>query len=260
MNLIQYKSVDNSVVDVDDKSRVVKNVLNKTNMVDSDNDLITNSAFDKTIQERGPAGSNLIYHLTDHTPSLKSAVGKFSQLYMDGDNLVGITKIPATTWGNDVLEMYKSGIINQHSIGFSTIKSDALNADAMSAQVIKEVKLYEGSAVLWGANDQTPNLSVGKSLKGMTMIEKQNHYQTIIKRLDAFTKMLKDGKISDETGELMELQMKQIQDELNKLFKSMTTPPVSEETVEPEEVKVEENSVEDIFKQILLRTKKISNL
>lgn len=119
--------------------------------------------------------------------------------------------------------------------------------------------MYEGSSVLWGANEYTPNLSVGKTLKTMSTVEKEEYYETIIKRLNAFTKVLKDGKISDDSGELMQLQMIQIQDELKKLFKSMSTQPVSEEAVEPvEHEQIDESLPEDIFKQILLRSKKLS--
>src|SRR5688572_27955242 len=152
----EIKTVDNSTLDVDGKSRRVKVVLNKTGVKDFDNDVIEKSAFDRTIKERGPQARNLIWHLTDHNPSLKSAVGKFSELRMEGDDLIGITNIPNTSWGNDVLTFYKSGQINQHSIGFNTKKDEA----AKEHRIIKEVMLYEGSAVLWGANEFTPMVEV----------------------------------------------------------------------------------------------------
>lgn len=256
MGLIVYKSVDNSIIDVDDKSRVVKNVLSRTEMVDSDNDIITKSAYNKTISEFGPQGANLIYHLIDHKHGLTTTLGKFSELYMEGDQLVGVTKIDKTTLGNDTLEQYKAGTISQHSVGFDTIKQDKSNGNG--PQIIREVKLYEGSAVLWGANDQTPNLSVGKSLKTMTMEQKQTFSETTFKRLDCFIKLFKNGKISDETGFMLEFQIKQIRDELDMIFKSMSTPP-DEKSVEPVDAN-DESIVEDIFKQLLLRNLKINNL
>jgi HK97 family phage prohead protease len=155
-----------SVLDVDDKSRRVKNVFNKTGVKDSDNDVIEKTAFNNSISQRGPQGKNLIFHLADHMASLKSTIGKFSELYMEGDNLVGVTIIPKTTLGNDVLELYKTGVINQHSIGFNTVQKETMHQDDPEKRfnIIKEVKLWEGSSVVWGANEWTPSLSVVKSL------------------------------------------------------------------------------------------------
>ena len=54
--------------------------------------------------------------------------------------------------------MSGAGCINQHSIGFSTVVDEYDKAN--NVRTIKEVILYEGSAVLWGANDLTPTLDV----------------------------------------------------------------------------------------------------
>ena len=208
----EIKTVSDSVLDVDDSSRRVKTVLNRANYKDFDNDVIAKSAFDKTLTERGPKAKNLVWHLTDHEPNLKSAVGKFSEIYMDGDNLIGITNIPNTTWGNDVLEHYKVGNINQHSIGFKSLQSDK-QKDATYGEynLIKEIMLFEGSAVLWGANDATPTISVGKSL---TKEEAFSQYQKCIDTIGKVAKSLRNGAFSEETCELMELQLIQLQEKL----------------------------------------------
>lgn len=198
----EEKGVDNSVMDVDTSSRRVKVAIAKMGNLDLDKDVIDHGAFTKTIAERGPSGKNLIYHLTDHYPSLKYAIGKFSELYTEKDYLVGVTNIPDTSWGNDMLEFYKSGVINQHSIGFRTIKREPVNAgDPNEYNLIKEILLYEGSAVLWGANPETPTLSVGKSEFGNDDLEK---YKTL-------TKLMSDGHFTDETFEVLKNQLKQIE-------------------------------------------------
>ena len=122
----EQKLIADSVRDVSENDRRVKVAISKMGNVDHDGDVIDHGAYTKTVTERGPKGANLIWHLTDHNPSLKSAVGKFSEIYTEGDFLIGITNIPNTTWGNDVLEFYKSGHINQHSIGFRTIKAESV--------------------------------------------------------------------------------------------------------------------------------------
>jgi HK97 family phage prohead protease len=227
----EIKNIDGGIQDVDEKSRRVKIVLNKTGVKDLDNDVIEKTAFNNSIKERGPKGKNLIWHLTDHRPSLKDAVGKFSELSMEQDDLVGVTNIPNTTWGNDVLQFYKAGTINQHSIGFSTMKREVVNEDDPQKRysVLKEIKLYEGSAVLWGANEFTPTLSVGKSL---TKEEAIAEYQKTLNDLDTMHKMFKSGHLSDQSYELIEMKINQLTGKLQQLFEEATQPALK--AVEPE--------------------------
>lgn len=198
MQEVKFKNVDNSTLDADTKSRRVKVVISKMEEVDSDGDLITYSAYNKTISERGPKGKNLIYHLTDHNPSLKSLVGKFSELYTESNQLIGVTEIPNTNWGNDMLEFYTLGHINQHSVGFRTIKGDTVTTNQGQFYKISEIKLYEGSAVLWGANENTPTLSVGKSL-----LSKSADIETELQKLES---LLTKGQFTDETFELLQIR------------------------------------------------------
>jgi HK97 family phage prohead protease len=230
MKNFEIKSIDGGVLDVDDKSRRVKTAWNKVGVKDHDEDVIEKSAYDKTIKERGPKAKNLIWHLTDHRPSLKDAIGKPSEVKMEGDYLVAITDIPATTWGNDVLEFYKSGTINQHSIGFSTIKREVFNDNdpVKRYTVIKEVQLYEGSAVLWGANEFTPTLSVGKSL---TKEESEKEYLETLQQVNNLHKLFRTGHLSDQAFELLEMKLAQYTDRLKQLFEQSTQPAKS--AVEP---------------------------
>ncbi len=226
----EVKSISDSVKDVDTNSRRVKVVISRMGNKDLQGDVIDHGAYDKTLKERGPKGSNLIWHLTDHNPSFKTAVGKFSELYVQGNDLVGVTDIPKTSWGNDMIEFYSSGHINQHSIGFRTIKSEPVNADtADEYTLIKEVLLYEGSAVLWAANPMTPTLSVGKSIE-----ECKGEIDKLTDEWGMLMKSLRDGKFTDETFELIELRIQQNQERQKQLFEMLTTQPVLS-TVEPEE-------------------------
>jgi HK97 family phage prohead protease len=236
MKTYEVKNFDNRATDfkdapfdVDDKSRRVKIALNKAGVKDHDKDIIEETAYDKTIKERGPKGKGLIWHLTDHWPSLKHAVGRFKELFMENRYLVGVTDIPNTSWGNDVLEFYKTGHINQHSIGFSTVKREIVNEDKPDVRhtIIKEVMLYEGSAVLWGANEFTPTIEVGKSL---TIEEATSEYEKTLKEVNSITKLFRTGHLSDESFELLELKLQQLTDKLQHLF---TTLP-AQKAVEPD--------------------------
>lgn len=227
----EQKLIADSVRDVSENDRRVKVAISKMGNIDQDGDVIDSGAYTKTVSERGPKGANLIWHLTDHNPSLKSAVGKFSEIYTEGDYLVGVTNIPNTTWGNDVLEFYKSGHINQHSIGFRTIKAEQVKNADQPYNLIKEVFLYEGSAVLWGANPMTPTLTVGKSL---TKDEVIAEHEKLSKELGLLMKSLKDGRYTDEAFEFIEIRTAQIHEAIKNLLtvEIETTEPVVE-TVEP---------------------------
>lgn len=224
---MEYKNVSGAPADVDTTGRKVKVVISEMGSTDLDNDIIDQGAYTKTLKERGPKGQNLIWHLTDHYPSLKYAIGKFSDLYVEKNQLIGITDIPETTWGNDMLEFYKSGTINQHSVGFSTVKAE-ITDDPDKPRIIKEIKLYEGSAVLWGANPNTPTLQAG--MKGEFATEGIQ----ISKDLDLFLKAFKSGKFTDETFELVEIHIKQLQDKLKDLTATNTTQAATVVALEPD--------------------------
>lgn len=185
-----------TVEDVDQSSGIVKTVWARFGNVDLDGDIILPEAVTKTIKERGPKGVKLVWSLTDHMSRLENAIGKPSELYVDGDKLVAITKIVKTHCGEDTLKLYEADCINQHSIGFSTVRAEWQN-DKQEVRVIKELKLYEGSCVLWAANPMTETLDV----KG---IEQKSH------RLELLQKAVTKGTFTDETFSLMEIEIEQL--------------------------------------------------
>ena len=221
MKQYQVKDISNGVEDVDMATRKVKAVWARMGNVDLDNDVIAPEAFTKTLQERGPQGKNLIWSLVDHKAAMKYAIGKPVELYIEGDALVAITPVIETECGEDMLKLYEAGLINQHSIGFSTIKSE-MNNDS-GVRTIKELMLYEGSAVLWAANPETPTIAL---YKGMTPDEIKD---TLNGRLEKLVKSFKHGTFTDETFSLLEIEIKQIQNAIANL----TTPPAAN-AVEPE--------------------------
>jgi HK97 family phage prohead protease len=223
-----------SVMDVDSAQRRVKTVWARCGNVDLDNDIIVAEAFTKTIRERGPMGKNLIWSLVDHCAEMDSVIGKPEQLYVENDMLIAITPIVDTEMGEDVIKMYDAGLINQHSIGFSTINS---SVDKKGVRTITELKLYEGSAVLWAANPETPTLDV----KG------EDRKNNLNDRLEKLLKAFKSGRFTDETFALMEIEIKRIQSEILEIevVKEITQPAIA---VEP--VINETKSNEDLYKAI----------
>ena len=120
---------------------------------DSDGDVIVKGAFAKTIAERGPRSQKpRILFLRDHDSS--KVVGRVDELREDEKGLYFEAQIAQTPLGDETLELYKLGALTEHSIGYQTVKSRFDNEH--KANVLEELKLWEGSVVPWGANEQTP--------------------------------------------------------------------------------------------------------
>lgn len=240
--MISYKSIDtvmDSVMDVDTERKTVKAVWSRMGNVDLDNDIMAAGCFNKTIAERGPKGKNQIWSLIDHKASLKNALGKPMELYVEGDMLIAVTKIVDTEIGEDIIKLYNEGVINEHSVGFRTIKSTM--DESSGVRTISEVLLYEGSAVLWGANPETPTLGM-KS-------EHKDTPELLVKRLDKLQAAFKHGTFTDETFSLMEIEIKQIQAQIL----ALSTQPVAQ-TVEP---LVDRSAEVDAIKQATLTIKNL---
>ena len=239
--LVEKQDIGYQVMDVDTAQRRVKAVWARTGNIDLDNDIIVPEAFTKTLKERGPAGKNLVWSLVDHEAEMDSVIGKPEQLYVEGDMLIAITPIVGTERGEDVLKMYEAGLINQHSIGFTTINS---MVDKKGIRTITELKLYEGSAVLWAANPETPTLDVKAEVKK----------QQLGLRLDKLLKAFKSGRFTDETFALMEIEIKKIQSELMEIevVQEITQPALAVEPIVEETINTEENVLKAIkqFNQI----------
>ena len=198
----EKKIINCKALDVDSKTRKVKIGISEFETVDYDKDLIDPKAWDRSIAERGPQGSNEIWHLMDHNTTSFSALGKFDELFTSQKHLIGISSYKDSfAWREVAWPLYSSGDFNQHSVGYTTIDSEQKSG----YNLLKELKLYEGSAVLFGANPNTPTLEVQKSL-GIT--EKDD----IISQLERLTKAIKLDKHEDESHKsLIILEIKRIQ-------------------------------------------------
>ena len=208
-----------TVKDIDSKSRIVSGYLSNFCNVDSDNDIIAKGAFSKSIAER----KDKIFYLLQH--NWEKPLGKFNVLSEDEKGLYFEAEIANTSYGNDLIELYSSGIVNEHSIGFNTIKSET--EKSTGTRIIKEVKLWEGSAVTLGANSATPFTGFKSELKDLQ--EKQSK----------IIKAIKEGNFTDETFIMLEYSLKQLMAEAYELKSTQNEqePPVSTlQSIEPQEI------------------------
>jgi HK97 family phage prohead protease len=193
------------IKDMDSNRREVAVYLAKFGNVDSDNDVIQKGAFKKSIQERGPESSSnrKIAFLRHH--DWEKQIGVFSKLQEDDNGLYAVGRLGTSTMGEDAWRDYQDGIIKEHSVGFQRVSDKTKFVKDTSNPLggftlLQEVKLWEGSAVTFGANELTNVVSIMKSENKKTFIDKiSDDLQTVIKALA-------NGKGSDER--LYELEMK----------------------------------------------------
>jgi uncharacterized protein len=192
---------------------------------DLDGDVIEPGAFSKTIQERGPAGKQLIKYLLDHDKN--KVVAKMMNLYEDqkgleirGKNrkLMQLVKI-SRRWSRANL-LTSIRLVSVQLKKCMTIKA--------KANLIKEVMMYEGSAVQFlGANPET------------TFIDLKNESDAF-EYLTRLEKFVKTSDATDETLEKLESQLKSLLEMLK---------PAEATLVETKAVEVEILTINELKKQ-----------
>lgn len=271
-NSYAVKSAAANIIDVSTSSRVVTGFFNSYNFFDSDQDVLILGAAKKSIEERGPVSNAVakIKHALNH--DLTTLVGKLQVLEEKTVNgITGIyfeSKIANTTLGNDTLINYKEGVYDNHSIGFKYNQIERIEREKNAVQwnnilshlinpqdaekygflyLVKEINLYEGSTVAFGANSLTPFLGVKSGNKdSMTL--------ALISKLNQLESTVKNGSQSDDmmkTFELQILQFKQIlkEIEVNEVFDKSTLEIVPNEAKLIEPIKQQLN-VQEIIKNL----------
>lgn len=191
MKNIEYKDFTGSVKDVDVKNRIITGFLTSSETEDRGKDIIRSGSAKKTIAENG----NNIWFLNHH--DWKQPHGKFAIVEERKEGIYfESNKLPNTSYSNDLIELYNNEIIKEHSIGFVTIKKSYQG----ETRIIEELKLYEGSNVTLGANPNTPFMGY----KSATLKEVQAQSKLI-------TKAFRDGTFTDETFQLLEIALKQLE-------------------------------------------------
>lgn len=197
---MQHKVFDLKALDVDTTKRRVKVAFAQMETVDRDGDVFAPNAFDKSIAEKGPKGSNEIWHLLDHQKKLTSALGKFEELYTEGKYLIGVNSYREMwLWKEVAWPLYEKGDITQHSVGFNPIKE----GKSGNHNVISEASVWEGSAVPWGAQPDTPTMEVMKSFMSEKALSAADYMSFVLKNLQ-------EGKYSGENESLLVLELKEM--------------------------------------------------
>lgn len=219
MSTILYKaSPVGELLDADQHAGIIKGYGSYFGNKDSDSDVITKGAYSKTIKENGERVKYLYQH------DMMQPIGKMRELYEDDKGLVFVAEIAKTQLGKDVVELMKSGVITENSVGIMPIQKQ----NKGDYREITEVKLYEISAVTLAANDQAKILDV----KGNVDVEK------LAKRYDNLVKLIRKGEISDEMGYAIEAELLK----LKSLFVEFTKPS-EEDTLPSVETKNDDSDI-----------------
>jgi len=255
-----------AIKDVDMAKRTVTGFFNSFNFFDSDFDVLLMGSSKRSIDQRGPESDAVakIKHAKNH--DLRELPGRIDVLEEKTiDGISGIyfeTFMTETTLGNDTLINYQEKVFDNHSIGFrykqielvedDTDEFDRIVAtlinpeDAIDAgilYVVKEIELFEGSTVAFGANKLTPYLGVKSENKEQVKLK-------LSERVQLLHKQLRSGIQSDETMKNFEIQLLQ----LDQMIKELDFGPSVKDTLlsearsdthdlSPEEAKAEENRI-----------------
>lgn len=247
-----YKNVSNGSIagvikDVDTKTGTVTGYFSIFGNVDSDGDMIMPGAFKRSLNNN----YRRIKHLNQHNSFQPLAGTKDDRLIVkeDAKGLYFESKISQTSYGKDVITLYNDGVVDEHSIGFETLKSR--DSDTMSVsrwgkdfpvKELHEVKLWEGSTVTWGANEMAQT----ESVKQMTKEQAFDKMQTVLKAI-------KNGKFeNEELFDMLELYFEQLKQHIIDLTAKGTQP---ETIVSPDSqiVKGEELNVDEVLTYLRLK-------
>lgn len=161
---MELKSIPNAVKAVE--GRQVIGVASVFGNVDDQADRIWPGAFQKTISER----RTKFRHLWNHdffSPPIAS-IDDIKEIGRDELPEAVLSQAPEamgglqvtrtyldTPRGNEVLAGIKAGAINEMSIGLDPVRFDFSEVDGTRTRELRELRLYDTSDVLWGANSAT---------------------------------------------------------------------------------------------------------
>jgi HK97 family phage prohead protease len=213
-----------NIKDVDVKNGVVTGYFANFETVDSDGDRFAQGAFADSIAQDGPAAENTrIKQLYQH--DVRAILGVPNVLKEDDMGLYFETEVMDTSLGRDVLEMYRHDAL-EHSVGFVRMAEDT-EGENDSVTLITQARLMEGSAVTWGANENTP-------FTGFKSFGEVRDY--LARKARALRSLLRE--------DLRDVRLEQLEIGLRQLEADLTT--LDEKTFDGGETPTKEDAVEAI--------------
>lgn len=156
---IGYQTKNHKEYKYSEESRTISGYAAVFNNVDKAGDKLIKGCFAKSINDRGPvsAANDKIMFLWMH--DMKEPIGKITLLKEDDHGLYFEAEIDNIPLGDRCIEQFKSGTLNQFSIGFNYVwdKCEFVEVEGDMAAYFecKELILHEISVVSIGCNGET---------------------------------------------------------------------------------------------------------
>lgn len=169
----ERKTIPTFIKAVDDKQGIVEHVVSVFGIRDLQGDRVMPGAFAKTIFERGQKVRVLDQH---DASSVLNVLGKPIALREIGREELPVdvlTEYPEATGGllattqyamqtekgRDVFHLVDGGFLPETSIGYDPIMAEyveeTVDGEKVTTRLLKEIRLWEYSNVIWGANPAT---------------------------------------------------------------------------------------------------------
>lgn len=241
-------------IKIDPSKRTVTNVYSAYNYYDGQ-DVCLPNCFKKSIQENGPGSSatckikRILYHDLTRPIGTISSMEDADLVDLKGRKYVGGTctsELNPTQDGNDALINYQMKTFDNHSYGYEAkdyewitkdghgnskqwdnMVKNLVNpedlGDATDVRLLKQVRLYEISTVLFGMNNLTPVLGIKSGdVSNMDLI--QYHFNEKLKSLNTYLRIAEKDRDSD-TVDLIFQQIKQLFAEVLQAKNEIIEPP-----------------------------------
>lgn len=154
---------------------IVSGYASTWNNSDAVGDIIRKGAFKKTLNERQPR------ILWSHNPS--EPIGRMVEAYEDAKGLFITIKFNLDVQrGREAYAMFKAGDIDSFSIGATLQKYEIIEdlETGRAALDVKELRLYEVSAVVFPANEQAVVTEIKSHLEGLLETVKDEDVHTVL--------------------------------------------------------------------------------
>lgn len=203
-----FKSGINIIKEINSQKKTVVFAFSKLNDYDSDDDYTEKTAFDKTMRESGPDGSNRIRHVWNHDRK-ELPIGKPMRMWRDNEYAYTESKMLDNQKAMDAWDAYVNEAINEHSYWGKAYNT---GVNQKGGKIIKEVKLLEVSTVLWGAQEKAKLVEM---IKGGDKPE-----PWFIEHIKGLQSYVKKSNASDDFLETLEIELEKAIDIIDSLEKS----------------------------------------
>jgi hypothetical protein len=126
-------------------------------------------------------------------------------------------------------KMYSEGLITEHSVGFIPVVEEMDREREVN--LIKEIRLFEYSSVVWGANPDTTVVdmkALAKTEQGLERLKAE---------MDKLSKVLRKGTLTDETMHNLTISYEQIKNAVFDALEVAPAPDKSQDNGELNELK-----------------------